>query len=186
MEPLLEREVRRMAKLHPEGFTSQQIVSFFKQHGVRMSEATFRKYVQMGLLPRCRRVGRKGKHRGSRGIYPHKVLQRIVAIRGLMAEGYTMDEIQHGVMRFRGRIDDVERSVNELLSEFDKELGSPRFDIDSGRRRSAEAELEEARRSAADLLQRLEGLERTFAEPGPQAAAAESDMQRENIEHKYF
>ena len=45
--------------------------------GVRLSEATFRKYVQAGLLPRSKRVGRKGKHRGSQGLYPVEAVRRI-------------------------------------------------------------------------------------------------------------
>ena len=40
------------------------------RRGEPLSEATFRKYVQLGLLPRSVRVGRKGKHRGSQGLYP--------------------------------------------------------------------------------------------------------------------
>ena len=47
-----------------------QIVEAFTDAGVRLSEATFRKWVQLGLLPRSRRVGRKGKHQGSLGLYP--------------------------------------------------------------------------------------------------------------------
>ena len=35
---------------------------------MKFSEATLRKYVQLGLLPRSVRVGRKGKHQGSQGI----------------------------------------------------------------------------------------------------------------------
>ena len=34
-------------------------MEIFRPKGVRLSEATFRKYVQAGLLPRSRRVGRK-------------------------------------------------------------------------------------------------------------------------------
>ena len=150
-----------------------------------MSEATFRKYVQMGLLPRSRRVGRKGRHKGSRGIYPLKVLERIAHIRALMDEGYTMDEIQNGVMRFRGRIDDVERSIKELFSEFRKELDSPRFSTESSRRATAQKEFDEAKRTAEDLLERLEGLEKTLTETQP-ASGEESEELLGTLEHKYF
>jgi DNA-binding transcriptional MerR regulator len=175
-----------MAELYPEGFTSQQIVNFFKKHSIRMGEATFRKYVQMGLLPRCRRVGRKGKHRGSRGIYPTKVLKRIITIRDLMDQGYTMDEIKDGMMRFRGRIDDVERSVNELFAEFEKELARGPFQTDRGRRQTAAEELAEARRTAEDLLNRLEGLEKSFTEPRPMAAAEATEELTDTADHKFF
>ncbi len=185
MKPLLKEEVRRIAEAYPDGLTSAQIVAFFKANGVRMSEATFRKYVQMGLLPRSRRVGRKGRHKGSRGIYPPKVLERIACIRALMEEGYTMEEIQNGVMRFRGRIDDVERSVNELFAEFEKEMESPRFVLDSPARKSVTVELDDARRAAKDLLDRLEGIEKTLTETLP-ASTDDSDDSFGVLEHKYF
>src|SRR5207244_8115785 len=61
--PILELE-------YPQGISAAQIVDFFVPRGVKLAQATFRKYVQLGLLPRSRRVGEKGKHRGSRGLYP--------------------------------------------------------------------------------------------------------------------
>src|SRR6202171_1585648 len=54
----------------PQGISAGQIVEFFIPRGVKLAQATFRKYVQLGLLPRSRRVGEKGKHRGSHGLYP--------------------------------------------------------------------------------------------------------------------
>lgn len=185
MKPLLKEELKKVTEAHPEGLTSQQIVSFFKMRGVRMSEATFRKYVQMGLLPRSRRIGRKGRHKGSRGIYPPKVLERIAYIRALMDEGYTMEEIQNGVMRFRGRIDDVERSVKELFVEFEKEIDSPRFETELSRKRSVANELDEAKKTAKDLLSRLEGLEKSLTETLP-ASTDDSDELSGALEHKYF
>jgi hypothetical protein len=48
----------------------QQIVATVTGKGDKLTEPTFRKYVQLGLLPRSVRVGRKGKHRGSQGPLP--------------------------------------------------------------------------------------------------------------------
>ena len=63
-----ERELLEIERTWPNGLTSRQIVDVFETRGIRFSEATLRKYVQLGLLPRSVRVGRKGKHRGSCGM----------------------------------------------------------------------------------------------------------------------
>src|SRR5262245_18402737 len=72
-----ERDLRTIHRDFPEGLTSVHIVDIFTTRGIRFSEATFRKYVQQGLLPRSRRVGRKGKHHGSLGLYPSTTVRRI-------------------------------------------------------------------------------------------------------------
>ncbi|MGQ0504333.1 MAG: MerR family transcriptional regulator, partial [Myxococcaceae bacterium] len=63
-------QIDRVERDFPNGVPSKVILEIFRPKGVRLSEATFRKYVQAGLLPRSRRVGQKGKHRGSQGLYP--------------------------------------------------------------------------------------------------------------------
>ena len=95
----------------PAGVTSAQVVAFFQEHGVRLSEATFRRYVQLGFLPRCRRVGRKGRHQGSQGIYPTVVLRRLAEVKRLLEQELTIDEIR---AMFRVREDDVQE-VRERL-----------------------------------------------------------------------
>ena len=63
-------ELEAIGRAHPGGLTVQEIVQLSTARGERLSEAAFRKYVQLGLLPRSVRVGRQGKQRGSRGLYP--------------------------------------------------------------------------------------------------------------------
>lgn len=63
-------ELDEIERQSPAGLTSRQIVDLFTARGIRFSEATLRKYVQLGLLPRSVRIGRKGKHRGSCGSIP--------------------------------------------------------------------------------------------------------------------
>ncbi len=75
-----EKELRAIETEHPDGLSAVQIVNLFTRRGVRFSEATFRKYVQEGLLPRSRRVGRKGKHQGSLGLYPSTTVRGINVI----------------------------------------------------------------------------------------------------------
>ena len=82
-----DRDLADLEKTYPEGMTAAQVVELFKSRGIKLSEATFRKYVQLGLLPRSRRVGRKGKHRGSMGLYPATIARRVNDIRRLMADG---------------------------------------------------------------------------------------------------
>ena len=96
----------------PNGVTSAQVVAFFQDHGVRLSEATFRRYVQLGFLPRCRRVGRKGRHQGSQGIYPTVVVRRLHEVKQLLDQQLTIEEIR-GL--FRVREDDVQE-VRERLA----------------------------------------------------------------------
>ena len=91
---LEDREIDEIERAWPDGLTSRQIVDVFETRGIRFSEATLRKYVQLGLLPRSVRVGRKGKHRGSCGLYPSHVIRRVNVVKGMMAEDRTIEEIQ--------------------------------------------------------------------------------------------
>jgi hypothetical protein len=55
-----ERELQEIERTWQNGLTSRQIVDVFETRGIRFSEATLRKYVQLGLLPRSVRVGPRG------------------------------------------------------------------------------------------------------------------------------
>src|SRR5574342_178180 len=81
-------EIARVERERALGITSREVVRLFEDKGARFSEATFRKYVQAGLLPRSRRVGRKGKHTGSTGLYPVAVDRgRVEALKMLVERG---------------------------------------------------------------------------------------------------
>ena len=75
--PLREEELRAIETSYGAGLTAVQIVDAFTSRNIKFSEASFRKYVQLGLLPRSKRVGRKGKHKGSMGMYPAKTIRLI-------------------------------------------------------------------------------------------------------------
>src|SRR5512143_3420790 len=90
---LVEEELGEIERASPNGLTSRQIVDVFTSRGVRFSEATLRKYVQLGLLPRSVRIGRKGKHRGSCGVYPAEIVRRVNQVRAMMAADLTIEEI---------------------------------------------------------------------------------------------
>ena len=167
---LSDRDLDLIERDHGEGLTSAQVVELFRARGVKLSEATFRKYVQLNLLPRSRRVGRKGKHQGSMGLYPATVVRRINVIKRMMAESYTIEEIQRSFLRFKDEIEAIERGLKELFVGFERELRAPEFD--PGRRKQLTRDLTDARRVADDLVGRIEGLERQIVSPLERAARA--------------
>lgn len=164
---LEEREIVAIERAWPDGLTSRQIVDVFETRGVRFSEATLRKYVQLGLLPRSVRVGRKGKHRGSCGLYPAHVIRRVNVVKGMMAEHRTIEEIQRSFARFKDDIESVEKDLRALIASFEREAKAPAVGADG--RRELELEITEAKRAAGELVRRIAGLERRIS-----AHAAES------------
>src|SRR3954462_9217096 len=120
-----EREIEEIERTWPDGLTSRQIVDVFETRRVRFSEATLRKYVQLGLLPRSVRVGRKGKHRGSCGVYPAHGVRRVIAVKGMMAENRTIEEIQRSFARFKDDIDAVEKDLRDLITGIEREAKGP-------------------------------------------------------------
>ncbi|WP_052420605.1 MerR family transcriptional regulator [Hyalangium minutum] len=150
MELLGPEEIERIERDHAGGLPVRAILEIFRPRGVQLSEATFRKYVQAGLLPRSRRVGRKGKHQGSRGLYPVESVRRINAIKKMMAEGHTLEDIKRSFLFHRNHIDQLERDLASVLDGFQSELGGRPFGGDH--RRTLEDELGALRRRAQDLV----------------------------------
>ena len=156
-----ERELLEIERTWPNGLTSRQIVDVFETRGIRFSEATLRKYVQLGLLPRSVRVGRKGKHRGSCGVYPAHVIRRVNAVKGMMAEDQTIEEIQKSFARFKDDIDTVENDLRDLIASFEREAKAP--SRDEGGRRELEQDITEAKRAIGELVRRISNLERRIS-----------------------
>jgi DNA-binding transcriptional MerR regulator len=136
---------------HPTGMSVQQIVAAMASMGEKITEATFRKYVQLGLLPRSVRVGRKGKHQGSQGLYPVSTVRQLQQIRGLMTQGYTIEQIQSRFLSVGGEIDKLSKELDKLMQQLEVAHGT-----DSLLRR----EVEEARRIAGSLVEKLRDVER--------------------------
>ncbi len=143
-------DVARIERERGAGVTSREVVELFQRRGARLSAATFRKYVQAGLLPRSRRVGRKGKHTGSTGLYPVAVVRRIDLIKRMMAEGLTLEDIRESFVAVRHRLDDVEGDWGELVAELARRARS------HPRRREMERELARAEREMKSALRRIE------------------------------
>ena len=159
---LSDRELTTLESEQASGITAVQIVELFVSRGVKFSEATFRKYVQQGLVPRSRRIGRKGKHRGSLGVYPARTVRRINAIKKLMQDGHTIEEIQSRFLRYTDIIESLEEGFVAIFQRFDEDVSNPRFDTKA--RRSLERELAEARKSADELLHRVEAISKSVSE----------------------
>jgi DNA-binding transcriptional MerR regulator len=168
---LSERELQTIEREHEGGLSAPEIVDLFQRRGIRFSEATFRKYVQQGLLPRSRRVGRKGKHQGSMGLYPTETVRRINDIKRRMAENYTIEDIR-GLLRHRDELEGVGRGVTTLLDGFDEELKRPHFDGQA--RKTLKKDVGDARKAAAELIEALESIERRISAPkeGPSGGGA--------------
>jgi DNA-binding transcriptional MerR regulator len=133
VELLRPEEIERIERDHARGVSARVIVDVFAERGVRLSEATFRKYVQAGLLPRSRRVGRKGKHRGSQGLYPVEAVRRINAIKKMMAAGLTLEDIKGSFVVLRNHIDLANRELGEVFAALEQILEGR---ADGGRRGS--------------------------------------------------
>ncbi len=122
MELLSAQEIELIEREHPQGLTARKLVGFFTDRGVRLSEATFRKYVQAGLLPRSRRVGRKGRHQGSQGLYPASAVRRLNLIKHMMAQGQTLEDIKASFVGITNHLDVANQELVQLFDGYEREL----------------------------------------------------------------
>lgn len=149
------------------------MIEIFRALGVKMGEPTFRKYVQLGLVPRSRRVGRKGKHQGSVGVYPAGVVRRINLIKAMMSEGLTLQDIRQSFVFFKNEIDSLEHVLEQLFGDFERELqgrGLAPADKDN-----VGKELRGTRSQARSLVRRIERIGSRLA--GAAAIAIQSPAQ---------
>lgn len=151
-DPTLSQIERKYAG----GLTSVEILDVFASHDVSLSEATLRKYVQLGLLPRSVRVGRKGKHQGSQGVYPVSVIRQILRIKQMMAESYTIEQIQREFLFIRNDVEQLEQMLSRIFKKLEGVLKERKQE------RSAQAvhrDVLDARGISKDLMARLVAIE---------------------------
>ena len=158
---LSEEQLRATETAFPDGLTAVQVVDAFTSRNIKFSEASFRKYVQQGLLPRSRRVGRKGKHKGSLGVYPAKTVRRINTVKRLMQDGYTIEEIQGQFLLYTDLVEGVAENLLELCTRLARDAEK----LDTGARREVGKELTEARKEGDRLVEKLGELTRKVAAP---------------------
>jgi hypothetical protein len=168
--PWSEEGLAALERDYPSGLATHQVVELFAARGEPLSEATFRKYVQLGLLPRSVRVGRKGKHRGSQGLYPATIVRQIELVRRLMAQGYTIQEIQEQFVFLGSEIDGVARQLRLVVQAMERAAGSR----DEGARPDdvITRAIADARALAEDLIGRLHAIEQRLAMRARMARAA--------------
>jgi hypothetical protein len=136
-----EDELSQIERGNPSGLSSDEIVALFTNRGMRFTEATLRKYVQLGLLPRSRRVALKGNQRGSVGMYPAGVVRRIQTLKSLLST-HTMEEIQTGFLFVRTDVEELERTLEKIFLP-----------------RMVTRELSDARALAAELVAKVTSVE---------------------------
>lgn len=157
-DPLVidDAALSQIERNHARGLTSAEILDVFARHNIALSEATLRKYVQLGLLPRSVRIGKKGKHQGSQGVYPVGVVRQIVLIKQMMAESYTIEQIQKEFLFIRSDVEQLEQLLEGIFEKLD--------DVVRQRRREHSAQtvardVGDARSLSRDLLARLTAIE---------------------------
>ena len=156
MGELDETKLKQIERQHARGLTSAEILDVFATHGVRLSEATLRKYVQLGLLPRSVRVGQKGKHQGSKGVYPVSVVRQILQIKRMMAESYTIEQIQREIFFMRSELEELEQTLNRIFKKIDGVVKEKRREQVV---QVVSREVGDARALSKELLSRLAAIE---------------------------
>ena len=94
-------------------------------------------------------MGKKGKHLGSRGVYPLRAVRRINTIKRLMAERYTIEEIQAKFLTFKDSIETLDEAIDELVRLFNDKISAVQ---PSESREHLTTELDALRRTARDLV----------------------------------
>ncbi len=152
-----ESALKKTEKEHADGITSVDLLEFFLSQNIRFGEATLRKWVQIGLLPRSIRVGQKGKHQGSKGKYPVRVIRQVLRIKELMATDLTIEEIQRQFLFVRGDIEALEQTLGKIFATLDHVVSEREGKVTT--MRSVGADLVKAQGLANDLMERLEKIE---------------------------
>jgi hypothetical protein len=146
----------QIEKAHVAGLTSAEILDVFARHDLQLSEATLRKYVQLGLLPRSVRVGRKGKHQGSQGVYPVSVVRQILRIKQMMAESYTIEQIQREFLFIRSEVEQLESMLSRIFKKLDGVLRERKSERVTS---TVQRDVSDARSLSKELVSRLEAIE---------------------------
>ena len=157
---LSKNDLKKIGEKYPEGLSSQEIVKIFQGRGIKFSEATFRKYVQMGLVERCRRVGQKGKHRGSHGLYPVTTVERINDIKRMISGDLTLEMLKGSYFSMRQKMEEAIRVVIEVTNE------AREHEATKGRKDQGDLQLnrdlEHAEKAVHRVIETLERLENAY------------------------
>jgi DNA-binding transcriptional MerR regulator len=145
-----------LERQHAAGLTSAELIDVCAAHGIQLSEATLRKYVQLGLLPRSVRVGRKGKHKGSLGLYPARAIRQLVRIKEMMARSFTIEEIRRDFLFVRTDIEQLEQTLGSIFQALANVLKQRRQDTSSV---VVSREVNQAKKQSRELVTQLSSIE---------------------------
>lgn len=120
MSLLSSQELKDLERKFADGVRSSDILSTFQRKNQRLSEATLRKYVQLGLLPRSTRVGTKGRHSGSIGMYPVSALRQINDIKKGLSEGATLESLTTSRSVVDGQLQEVEGLLAKVFGKVEQ------------------------------------------------------------------
>jgi hypothetical protein len=156
-----EKAIAAIEARCPQGLTSAEVLELCEHFGKPLSEASLRKYVQLGLLPRSVRVGEKGKHRGSKGMYPVRIVRLIVLIRELMDGHLTIEQIQNDVLFLRDDLDQLEERLDSIFGSIESRLCDS--ELPQQLTLGAKKEKEQAQAVGKELLEGLRLLEQRLS-----------------------
>jgi hypothetical protein len=161
----------QIEKSHARGLTSAELLAVFADYDVLLSEASLRKYIQLGLLPRSVRIGRKGKHQGSQGIYPVGVVRQILRIKSMMAQNFTIEQIRREFLFVRTDLQTLEQVFEQVFAKLERVIADRKG---STAAQTTTRSTCEARSLSRDLIARLRAIELQLISPRPfnQAAAS--------------
>ena len=162
MPYLSKTELVRIEKVHVDGISARAVTQIFVSRGLRFSEATLRKYVQLGLLPTSRRVGLSGHRRGSSGLYPPYVVRLVDAIKSALSAGHSLDQIRASGSTLTAEIYGLHHQTQQLLARFSSTLAAQ--PAGSSRRRM-QRDLLQYRRALEANIQGLGLLSTTLSSP---------------------
>jgi hypothetical protein len=145
-----------LERQYASGLTSSDLIDVCASHGIQLSEANLRKYVQLGLLPRSVRVGRKGKHKGSLGLYPARAIRQLVLIKAMMAKSYTIEEIRRDFLFVRTDLEQLEETLGSIFQALAKVLKQRRQDTSTV---TVSREVNQAKKQSRELVTQLSSIE---------------------------
>ena len=91
-------------------------------------------------------------------------VRRINAVKRLMIDGYTIEEIQAQFLQYTDLVEGIDESLTELFARLETELAGAR-EATASRGRGLGKDVADARRFAEDLMRRLEDIARRATAP---------------------
>ena len=149
-----EEELDMLRQACPEGITLWDIIEIVESRiSGELSEATFRKYVQSGLVCGCmKHVGQKGRNRGSQGLYPVITVQQVCRAKEFLSgDEITKEDLMNNISYIGQRdIATARETIRRLMLKIDM------LEKASGFQLEAKGLLEDAREKLRVASERLD------------------------------